>query len=58
MAAPVGLFPDGGLRDSSNAQLPQTAPQGKTVANPTHVVTLTLSSGEQVLTGSVAELLG
>ena len=53
MASPTALFPAGSLIDSSGSTLPQTLPGGKTVANPTHMVTLILSTGESVQVGTV-----
>ena len=52
MSVPQALFPDGSL--DGYAQL---IPSGKTVTNPTHVVQLTLSTGETVVIGSVATLM-
>ena len=56
MASVTPLFPDGGLVDSLGAALAATVPSTKTITNPTHVVTLVLSTGEQVQVGSVQEL--
>jgi hypothetical protein len=56
MATLSALFPDGGLTDSSGTALAPTVPSGKTLTNPTHMVTLVLSTGEQVQIGSVEEL--
>ena len=53
MASPTALFPAGSLLDSSGSTLPQTLPGSKTVANPTHMVTLILSTGESVQVGTV-----
>jgi hypothetical protein len=56
MATPI--FPDGSIVGSDGStQLAQAIPFGKTVANPTHAVSLTLSNGETVLIGSVSECL-
>jgi hypothetical protein len=52
MSVPQALFPDGSL--DAYAQL---IPSGKTVANPSHVVQLTLSTGETVVIGTVATLM-
>jgi len=52
MAASQALFPDGSL--DAYAQL---IPSGKKVTNPTHVVQLTLSTGETVVIGTVATLM-
>jgi len=56
MASVTTLFPDNGLTDAAGAVLPHTLPQGKTLTNPTHVVTLVLSTAEQVQVGTVSEL--
>ena len=56
MATVTPLFPDGGLTDSAGTALTPTVPQGKTITNPSHIVTLVLSTGEQVQIGSVQEL--
>ena len=53
MATPAALFPDGSL-DPAYAQL---VPTGKTITNPTHVVSLVLSTGETVTIGTVATLM-
>jgi hypothetical protein len=53
MASPTALFPAGSLVDSSGNVLQMTVPGGKTVANPTHMVTLILSTGESVQVGTV-----
>ncbi len=57
MASPTALFPAGSLIDSSGSTLPQTLPGGKTVANPTHMVTLVLSTGESVQVGTVEMMM-
>ena len=56
MATVTPLFPDDGLTDSAGLPLAATVPSGKTVTNPTHMVTLVLSTGEQVQIGTVTEL--
>ncbi len=53
MASPAVLFPAGSLVDGIGITLAQTVPGGKTVANPTHMVTLVLSTGESVQVGTV-----
>ena len=53
MASPAVLFPAGSLVDGFGSTLAQTVPGGKTVANPTHMVTLVLSTGESVQVGTV-----
>ena len=53
MATPAALFPDSSL-DPAYAQL---IPTGKTITNPTHVVSLVLSTGENVSMGTVATLM-
>ena len=53
MASPTALFPAGSLVDGSGTALAMTVPAGKTVANPTHMVTLILSTGESVQVGTV-----
>ena len=56
MATP--LFPDGSIVGlDGTTPLAQAIPSGKTVANPAHEVSLTLSTGETVLIGSVSECL-
>ena len=56
MASVTPLFPDGGLVDSGGTALAATVPSTKTITNPTHMVTLVLSTGEQVQIGTVQEL--
>jgi len=57
MASPAVPFPAGSLIDSAGSTLPQTLPGGKTVANPTHMVTLVLSTGESVQVGTVEMMM-
>jgi hypothetical protein len=58
MATVTPLFPDGGLTDSQTPPVPldPTVPHGKTLTNPNHMVTLVLSTNEQVQVGTVEEL--
>ena len=53
MASPAVLFPANSLVDAAGTLLSPTVPAGKTIANPTHMVTLVLSTGEQVQVGTV-----
>jgi hypothetical protein len=57
MASPTALFPAGSLVDSVGNGLMTTVPGGKTVANPTHMVTLILSTGESVQVGTVEMMM-
>ena len=57
MASPAVLFPAGSLVDSSGSALSMTVPAGKVVSNPTHMVTLVLSTGESVQVGTVEQCL-
>jgi hypothetical protein len=52
MSIPATLFPDGSLNGYD-----QLVPTGKTITNPTHMVSLTLSTGEVVAIGSVGTLM-
>ena len=52
MSIPLTLFPDGSLNGYD-----QLVPTGKTITNPTHMVTLTLSTGESVNIGTVQTLM-
>ena len=53
MASPAVLFPAGSLIDTGGNVLQMTVPAGKSVPNPTHMVTLVLSTGESVQVGTV-----
>ena len=53
MASPAVLFPAGSLVDTGGNVLQMTVPAGKSVPNPTHMVTLVLSTGESVQVGTV-----
>ena len=54
----TALFPDGSIVGADGTtQLAQAIPIGKTVANPGHDVSLTLSTGETVVIGHVSECL-
>ena len=57
MASPTALFPAGSLIDSGGNVLSTTVPFGKTIANPTHMVTLILSTGESVQVGTVEMMM-
>jgi hypothetical protein len=57
MASPAVLLPACSLVDAVGSALSMTVPFGKTIANPTHMVTLVLSTGESVQVGTVEMMM-